>query len=92
MRIAIPKNREQLKSHLRDPLFRNSYFLMANRITGAGAGFVFWLIAARCYTSHEVGMANAIISAMSLLALFSAVKRRVINGITHFSFGDKTFL
>jgi len=75
MRIAIPKNREQLKSHLRDPLFRNSYFLMANRIIGAGAG-----------------MANAIISAMSLLALFSAVKRRVINGITHFSFGDKTFL
>ena len=73
MRITIPRNREQLKAHLRDPLFRNSYFLMANRITGAGAGFVFWLIAARCYSPHEVGLANAIISAMNLLVLFSAL-------------------
>lgn len=73
MKIAIPKNLTEIKHHLRDPLFRNLYFLMANRITGAGAGFIFWLIVARCYTPHEVGLANAMISAMNLLVLFSAL-------------------
>jgi hypothetical protein len=28
MKIRIPKNREQLRQHLHDPLFANAYFLM----------------------------------------------------------------
>lgn len=66
MKIRIPMNREQLRQHLHDPLFRNAYFLMAGSITGAGSGFVFWRIAAWLYSSADVGIASAVISAMRL--------------------------
>ncbi|WP_456327152.1 hypothetical protein [Archaeoglobus sp.] len=33
MKIWIPKNREDLKEHLSDPLFKNAYFLMLSSIT-----------------------------------------------------------
>ena len=46
---------------------------MINRITGAGAGFFFWLFAARFYTPADVGLATAIIAAMNLLVLFSVL-------------------
>ena len=49
MKIWIPKNKEDLKNHLNDPLFKNAYFLMLSSITSAGSGFFFWLIAARFY-------------------------------------------
>ena len=29
MKLTIPKTRTELKQHLNDPLFKNSYFLMA---------------------------------------------------------------
>ena len=28
MKVWIPKNREDLRKHLSDPLFKNAYFLM----------------------------------------------------------------
>lgn len=46
---------------------------MANTITGSGAGFIFWLFAARFYPEDAVGLASAIISAMGLLLLFSGM-------------------
>ena len=61
----------QIKRQIRDPLYRNSLFLMANTIVMAGLGFIFWMVVARFYTEAEVGLSAAIISAMSLLALLS---------------------
>lgn len=71
MNIPIPKNWKEFKQHLNEPLFKNTYFLMINRITGAGAGFFFWLLATRFYTPQEFGLATAIIVAMNLVILFS---------------------
>ena len=71
MKIAIPKNRKELKQHLNDPLFKNSYFLMATTVVGSILGFIFWILVARYYTPHDVGLATALISAMGLLAVFS---------------------
>ena len=69
MKIWIPKNREDLKKHLSDPLFKNAYFLMLSSVTSAGSGFFFWLITARFYPAEEVGLASAIglIGMLSLL-------------------------
>ncbi len=36
---------------LKDPLYKNSIFLMLSSVTGAGTGFVFWVIAARFYST-----------------------------------------
>jgi len=69
--IWLPKNQEELKKHLSDPLFKNAYFLMFSSLTSAGSGFFFWLIAARFYSTADIGLASAIISAMGLISMLS---------------------
>ena len=66
-------NLNQLNSHLRDPLYRNSLFLMANTLVTTGLGFFFWMVVARYYTELEVGLASAIISALHLLGIISTL-------------------
>ena len=65
--------RSQIKQQIRDPLYRNSLFLMANTIVVAILGFFFWMVVARFYTEAEVGWGAAIISAIGLLALLSTL-------------------
>lgn len=62
-----------LGSRLKEPLYRNSFYLMLNQITNAGAGFFFWIVAARLYPPKDVGLATAIVSAMQLLLIFSGL-------------------
>jgi len=71
MGLWLPKNRKELKKHLSDPLFKNAYFLMFSSLTSAGSGFFFWLIAARFYSTADIGLASAIISAMGLISMLS---------------------
>ena len=73
MKIAIPKNIEELKQHLRDPLFKNSYYLMMTPVVGSLLGFIFWMVVARFYSTAEVGLAATIFSAMGLIAAFSGL-------------------
>jgi len=72
MTLWLPKNLTELKQHLNDPLFKNAYFLMLSSISSAGSGFFFWLIAARFYSTAEVGLASAIIAAMGFCFLLSS--------------------
>ncbi len=67
MKIKIPKNRNDLKQHLNDPLFKNAYFLMLSSVTFAGSGFFFWVIATRFYFTEEV--ASGSIAAMNLISM-----------------------
>ena len=83
MKLTIPKNRKELKQHLNDPLFKNSYFLMATTVIGSILGFIFWMLVARFYTPHDVGLATALISAANLLVAFS---------LLGFNFGILRFL
>jgi O-antigen/teichoic acid export membrane protein len=62
---------QYIVEHLKGPLYRNSFFLMANTVVTAGLGFFFWMVVARFYTEAEVGWGSAIISAISLLANLS---------------------
>gem|GEM_PF-4793435 len=41
MKIAIPKTRAEIQYHLRDPLLRNSIFIMLTAISSAGNGSIF---------------------------------------------------
>lgn len=58
---------------LKDPLYKNSIFLMLSSVTGAGTGFVFWVIAARFYSAEDVGLASAIVSAMRMIGMLSVL-------------------
>jgi O-antigen/teichoic acid export membrane protein len=62
---------EQLSEWRRDPLVRNSFFLMATTALGAGSGFLFWLVVARFYPTAQVGQASSLLSCVALLSYFS---------------------
>jgi len=55
-------------SHLRLPLFRNGYALIIGSAATSGLGFVYWVLAARFYSSEMVGLNSAVLSAMLLLS------------------------
>jgi O-antigen/teichoic acid export membrane protein len=61
----------QIRQRISRPLYRNSLFLMANVLVTTALGFFFWMVVARFYTDAEVGLAAAIISALTFLALLS---------------------
>jgi O-antigen/teichoic acid export membrane protein len=71
MNPGIPKNIKELKQHLKDPLYKNSFYIMLTSITSAEFGFVFWIIAAKLYLPEDVGIATALISSMALLVLLT---------------------
>ncbi len=52
-------------------LFKNSFFIILNKLTVAGSGFIFWWLAARYYSTGDVGLATALISSASLIMQFS---------------------
>lgn len=61
----------KLIAHLRVPLFRNGYALIASSLLTSGLGVVYWIIAARLYSPKVVGINSAVISALYLLVNFS---------------------
>ncbi len=72
---------------LRNPLYRNSIFLMLSSTVGAGTGFIFWIIAARLYSTEDVGLSSAIVSVMRLLMLLSFVGLDI--GLIRYTFRKK---
>lgn len=71
MKIWMPKSRGELREYLRDPLYRNSFFLLLSSVVTALFGFLFWLLAAKFYSKGDVGIATALISSLSLLVLLT---------------------
>ena len=62
---------KQLINYLKDPLRKNSVFLIAGNIILGLFGFLFWMLAARFYPVSDVGLTTAVISAANLLVAFS---------------------
>jgi O-antigen/teichoic acid export membrane protein len=60
-----------IHEHLKAPLLKNSLYIMATNISSAGFGFIFWVLAARSYSKEDLGIAVALISAMTLIILLS---------------------
>lgn len=71
MMLKSNRIKNNVIGHLRNPLIKNSIFLSTDATIGAVTGFIFWIVAARLYSTSDVGMASAIFSAMALLASLS---------------------
>jgi len=71
--MRISKNVQDFRKHFNEPLFKNSYYLIANTLFTAGAGFFFWIFAARLYTVEAIGLGSAILSATWLLSIISVL-------------------
>jgi O-antigen/teichoic acid export membrane protein len=54
-----------------DTLVENSLYGIGITGVTSALGFVFWVVAARSYSAHAVGLATALISAMTLVAMLS---------------------
>jgi len=65
-------NYGDLFQSMREPLYRNSAFLVLGRLLNVGVGFFFWLIAARLYPTEEVGVATALISSVTLIMFIAS--------------------
>jgi O-antigen/teichoic acid export membrane protein len=70
---SLQKYIQLLRLHLKDPLYRNSYFLMANTAVTSALGFAFWIVVARFYNDADVGLASTIITCMGLLVVLSSL-------------------
>lgn len=55
----------------KDPLYKNSFFIMLTSLSSSGFGFIFWVLAAKLYMKEDVGVATALISSMSMLILLT---------------------
>jgi O-antigen/teichoic acid export membrane protein len=71
MAVTLPRNFSDVRKQLKEPLLKNSFFIMMTSFAGAGFGFFFWMLAARLYSQADVGIATALMSSMGLLILFS---------------------
>ena len=58
----------RLIAHLRTPLYQNGYALLINSAGISVLGILYWMIAARYYTTEAVGINSATIAAMTFLA------------------------
>lgn len=57
----------------RVPLYTNALYLMLANVISAVFGFAFWILAARFYTTTDVGLASAVLSAASLIIMLSGL-------------------
>ncbi|MBO8183251.1 MAG: oligosaccharide flippase family protein [Archaeoglobus sp.] len=57
----------KIVTYARDPLYKNSFFIMLTSISSAGFGFLFWMLAAKLYPKEDVGVATAMVSSAMLL-------------------------
>ena len=61
----------RLRQHVRAPLFGNVYALTLNTVVSTALGSVYWVLAARLYSPHELGIGAAAVSTMTLLSNLS---------------------
>jgi O-antigen/teichoic acid export membrane protein len=69
--VATATSRARLKSLLSIPLYSNAIYLVVANAANALLGFAFWIVAARLYTTEDVGLASATISAVFLLTMLA---------------------
>ena len=61
----------RLMAHVRMPLYRNAYALVLSSGIMSGLGFVYWIFAARNYSTETVGLNSVAISTMLFLSYIS---------------------
>lgn len=54
-----------------ESLVRNSMYMMATTVVTSLLGYVYWIVAARRYSAHDVGLAAALIAAMTVTAILA---------------------
>jgi O-antigen/teichoic acid export membrane protein len=61
----------RLRRRARTPLFSNIYALTLNTIVSTALGSLYWVLAARLYSPHDLGLGAAAVSTMTFLSNLS---------------------
>jgi O-antigen/teichoic acid export membrane protein len=69
--VPIRRARAYVQIARTDSLVRNSLFMMTTTVATGLLGYVFWIVAARVLSSADVGIASAVISLCSTVALLT---------------------
>lgn len=77
-----PTRAARLREHLREPLFRGAYSLMASTGVTAVLGIGFWAVAARTSSAHEVGRDAALVSA--LITISAICQLNLVDALVRF--------
>jgi O-antigen/teichoic acid export membrane protein len=80
--VVAARVAQRIRDDLADPLFRNAYSLMLATVITSGVGILYWVAAARLYTTEEVGQAAAVIAAM--LTLANVAQLNLTSGLVRF--------
>ena len=67
--MAVVRSSDKINSLFHVPLYSNAFYLILSYLSNSLFGFIFWIIAARLYTTEVVGLASAIISTAALLEI-----------------------
>jgi O-antigen/teichoic acid export membrane protein len=62
-----PLSPDKIKLFWKNSLYRNASYLIIGNAFAALTGFIFWVVAARLYSTTDVGTASAAISVMAML-------------------------
>ena len=54
-----------------DSLLRNSIYIMSSTFATAMIGYLYWIVAAHIYSTHDVGLASVLIAVMTLASMFA---------------------
>lgn len=62
---------KKLDQYLKDPLYKNSFFITLSRFLNVAVGFIFWIVAAKMYSVEDVGIATVLLSSLNIVTSFS---------------------
>ncbi|MEJ8278002.1 lipopolysaccharide biosynthesis protein [Pseudonocardia spirodelae] len=62
-----------VRREMGNPLYRNAYALMLNTVVNSGFGLLYWVFAARVFSTEEVGRGNALVNLMMLISVLTSL-------------------
>lgn len=61
------------RREMANPLYRNAYALMLNTVVNSGFGLLYWIFAARVFSTEEVGRGNAMVNLMMMISVLTSL-------------------
>lgn len=62
-----------VRDEMANPLYRNAYALMLNTVVNSGFGLLYWIFAARVFSTEEVGRGNALVNLMMMISVLTSL-------------------
>ena len=62
-----------MRREMANPLYRNAYALMLNTVVNSVFGLLYWVFAARVFSTEDVGRGNALVNLMLMISVLTSL-------------------